>query len=75
MPKMKRKPLRAGVKIVPILQIGGISAECIADIRNAIISIMNTTAGDAVKISAIEHITKLGAVNGTTVENCNFTAT
>lgn len=48
------------------------TAKTLPEITKALLSILNTPAGDAVKQSAISALTSAFKVEGVSVNNCNF---
>ena len=65
--KQKEKPAYTALHIGP-------TAPAVSAVEKSILSLINTPAGDAVKIEAIKALAAAITVNGTTVANCNFTA-
>ncbi len=51
----------------------GHTSESMAGVRDAILAVLATSAGDAVKIAAIEAVAKLCKVESVQVSNCSVT--
>lgn len=59
-----------------LLSIGAkVDKESIEEVSSHIIKVLNTSAGDAVKIAAVNAIASALKVDNVTVSNCNFANT
>ena len=65
--KQKEKPVFTAIHI-------GATAPAISAVEKSILSVINTPAGDAVKIEAIKALAAGIKVEGATVANCQFMA-
>ena len=59
-------------KEVSAIHIGA-TAPAVQAVEKSILAVINTSAGDAVKIEAIKALAKSLSAEGATVANCNFT--
>jgi len=56
------------------LQIGGATPMTVQAMQKAIIAIINTSAGDSVKIEAVKALSSAFQVNNTVVSGCSFSS-
>lgn len=69
---MKRMTTKAAKKeSAPLIYVGA-KPEAVAEAKAAILAVIASPAGDAVKIAAIQALTAGLTVNGLTISNCHI---